>query len=223
MSGTCIIVTGGDRPHPGARAQLPAAAHVIAADSGLDHADALGLPVDLVIGDLDSVSKESLHDALRRGVPVEEHPATKDQTDLELALHAAMAADPDRILVVSGGGGRLDHLLAGLLALTVPRHTTSGAAVAIEALVGAARVAAIRGPGHLTVVGRPGELVTLVPIGGPAEGITTQGLRYPLTGETLDPGSSRGVSNELLGATATVHVAAGTLIAIQPDHLEVAP
>ena len=43
--------------------------------------------------------------------------------------------------------------------------------------------------------GEPGELVTLVAVNGPAEGVTTEGLAYPLRGETLEPGSSRGVSN----------------------------
>ena len=67
---------------------------MIAADAGLDHAEALGLPVDLVVGDLDSVSKEALERARRAGIAIEEHPAAKDQTDLELALDAAMERAP---------------------------------------------------------------------------------------------------------------------------------
>ena len=45
------------------------------------------------------------------------------------------------------------------------------------------------------LTGEEGELVSLLPVGGPAEGVTAQGLRYPLSDETLAAGSSRGVSN----------------------------
>ena len=65
-------------PTPRCRGVAAARAWVIAADSGLDHANALGLAVDLVLGDLDSVSKEALEPARRAGIPVEEHPAAKD-------------------------------------------------------------------------------------------------------------------------------------------------
>src|SRR5882757_8624716 len=66
---TAIVVTGGDPPHPTVRDRLPTGATVIAADSGLDHAIALGLRVDRVVGDLDSVSPEALAAAARAGRP----------------------------------------------------------------------------------------------------------------------------------------------------------
>jgi thiamine pyrophosphokinase len=59
--------------------------------------------------------------------------------------------------------------------------------------------------------------VTLLAAHGPARGVTTEGLRYRLTGEDLQPGSTRGVSNELLADHARVHLEAGVLLAVQPD------
>jgi thiamine pyrophosphokinase len=218
MSGTCIIVTGGDEPRPGTAARLPVDARVIAADSGLDHTEALGLSVDLVLGDLDSVSKEALDEARRRGIPIEEHPPAKDQTDMELALAAAQAGGADHIVVVSGGGGRLDHLVGGLLALAGP----AASATRVEAVIGSAWVAALHGPGRLELQGRPGELVTLLAVGGAATGVRTDGLRYPLHGETLEAGSGRGISNELLATSASVSLDAGCLLVILPEALEVA-
>jgi thiamine pyrophosphokinase len=61
--------------------------------------------------------------------------------------------------------------------------------------------------------------VTLLAIGGPARGIVTEGLRYPLRDEELAPGTTRGVSNELVGRSATVGLAAGTLLVVQPHAL----
>jgi thiamine pyrophosphokinase len=83
--------------------------------------------------------------------------------------------------------------------------------------MGAARLAVV----HTSAIlhGPVGDLVTLLPIGGPARGVTTAGLLYPLDGEDLDPGSTRGVSNELVAETAKVTVGAGVLLAVQPGQL----
>ncbi len=126
------------------------------------------------------------------GVRVARHPADKDATDLELALDAALAAEPARVLVLAGIGERLDHLVSALHVLGSPRY----AAVEIDARVGAAQVHLIRD--ERTFEGEPGELVSLLALHGPAKGVSTEGLEYPLVGETLEPGSSRGVSNRFV-------------------------
>ena len=77
-----------------------------------------------------------------------------------------------------------------------------------------ARVTAIHDQADLR--GRPGDLCSLLAVGGEAVGVTTDGLRFPLRGEALRPGSTRGVSNELTGSVATVTVEGGTLLALQP-------
>ena len=46
-------------------------------------------------------------------------------------------------------------------------------------------------------------------VGGVAHGVRTEGLQYPLTNENLEPGSSRGVSNVLVGSTAGIYGEAG--------------
>ena len=84
----------------------------------------------------------------------------------------------------------------------------------LVAQMGAARVTVVRHAAELT--GAVGGHVTLLPVGGPARGITTDGLLYPLTDEDLAPGSTRGVSNELLGSVAHVRLREGTLLAVQP-------
>jgi thiamine pyrophosphokinase len=209
-----VVVSGGGPPDPDAAAGLPARAFVVAADSGLDHARDLGLAVDVVVGDLDSVSAAGLEAATAAGTAVERHPEAKDATDLELALDVAVARGVRRVVVLGPGGGRLDHLLAGAALLASPRY----ARVDVEARLGPARLLVVR-PGPATsIAGRPGELVTLLPVNGPAVGVTTEGLLYPLRDEDLAPGSTRGVSNEMLGDRAAVSVRAGVLVAVQPNH-----
>ena len=201
-----VVVASGDGPD----LTLPAAGRVVAADGGLLRAQALGLDVDVVVGDLDSATPEAIAAAEAAGARIVRHPQAKDATDLELALDEAVALGGRRVLVVASAGGRLDHLLGSLLLLAAERY----AALELDALVGDALVHVVRG--ERTVHGAPGELLTLVPLGGAAEGVTTDGLEYPLRGETLGPGTTRGVSNVFLGTEARVTLERGVLLAIRP-------
>jgi thiamine pyrophosphokinase len=205
-----VVVAGGSIPAPGTARALPHGAPVVAADSGLDSALALGLRVTVAVGDFDSASPEAIALAEASGVAFERHPAAKDATDLELALDRALALAPRRIVVVASRGGRLDHDLANVLLLASERY----ADVEVDALVGDAWVHVVRGA--RTLEGTPGELLTLLPVNGPAAGVTTDGLAYPLRGETLEPGTSRGVSNVFERDTARVTVESGVLLAIRP-------
>jgi thiamine pyrophosphokinase len=205
-----VVVAGGNPPDPESARAVPLGARVIAADSGLEHALALALDVEVAVGDFDSASPEAVARAEASGTRIERHPAEKDATDLELALDTALALGPERILVLAGDGGRLDHLLSTLLLLGSSRYET----VEIDAFVGPARVHVIRGQREFH--GEPGELVSLLAVHGPAEGVRTEGLAYPLEGETLEPGSSRGVSNVFAAKTARISIERGVLLAIRP-------
>ncbi len=209
-----VVVGGGAAP---AAASLPPSLRdpgvfVVAADSGVDVAEGLGLAVHLAVGDFDSVTADGLRRARARGAVVERHPAAKDETDLELALRGALDRRPQRIVVVGGGGGRLDHLLGNLGVLTAPFL----AGVNVTAHLAEARLTVVRPGRPADLIGAPGDLVTLLPVHGSAAGVVTDGLRYPLCDEALPAGTSRGVSNVLDGSTASVSISRGVLLAIQP-------
>jgi thiamine pyrophosphokinase len=194
---TVYVFVGGQSPPRLDMAAAPGVG-IVAADGGAEHALALGLPVDLVVGDFDSISPETLETLGRAGTRVERHPAAKDKTDLELAPDAALTLAPRRVVVVGGDGGRLDHLLGGLLVLAADAYV----GVEIDALVGPATVHVVRGSRVLS--GTPGETISLLAVGGPAVGVVTDGLVYPLRGEALVVGTSRGVSNAFAAAEARI-------------------
>jgi thiamine pyrophosphokinase len=208
-----VVLTGGDPVDPGLASSLPHDAYVVAADSGLAAADVLRLHVDLVVGDMDSVAPARLAAAEAAGTRVVRHPVAKDDTDLAIAMDAAVDLGATRLTVVGGDGGRLDHLLAGALLLASDAY----ADVEVVAFTGAATITVVRHAA--TLHGRPGELVSLLAVHGPARGVVTDGLLYPLAGEQLAPGSTRGVSNELTRPTAHVRLDAGVLLAVQPGEL----
>ena len=206
MADTVVVVAGGSPPSSRALEAIPAGAPVVAADGGADHALALGLDVELAIGDFDSATQEAIEAARR----VERHPVDKDATDLELALRAALAWQPRRILVVGGIEGRLDHLLGELLVLGADEL----AGIQVDAVLGDALVHVIRGERVLS--GSEGELISLFALNAPAMGIETEGLAYPLRGETLVPGSSRGISNVFTAREARISLQRGLLLAVRP-------
>lgn len=191
-------------------AGLPADAWVIAADGGIAHAFSLGLAVDEAIGDFDSASAADLDRVRAAGGRIETHPVAKDATDLELALGLAVQRGPRRVVVIGGHCGRFDHWLGNAFLLAAPAY----AGVELVARMGSATLTVVRRPTVLT--GAPGDLVSLLPVHGAASGVRTEGLLYPLVDEELPVGTTRGVSNVFVGTEATVSLAEGVLLAVQP-------
>ncbi len=207
-----IVLAGGDPVDAGLRMRLPEEAVVVAADSGVHQGEILGLHVDYVVGDLDSADPAAVERARVAGAVVERHPTEKDATDLELAFDLARDRGAQRITVVGGSGGRLDHFLGNVALLASPRF----ADLEVDAYLGEGFLAVVQGGRPpLAIVGEPGSLVSLVPAAAYASGITTSGLQYPLHGATLRPGTSRGISNVLIDQEGSVVLERGTLLMIQ--------
>jgi thiamine pyrophosphokinase len=184
---------------------------VVAADGGARHAAAVGLRIDRWVGDGDSIAAEDLARLAAEGVRIDRAPVDKDETDAELAVRAALDADPARITILGAlGGARVDHELGNVWLLAHPG--LAGRAVVL--LDGGSRIR-LAGPGVVDLAGRLGDVVSLLPFGGDALGITTHGLRYPLAGEPLRLGPSRGLSNVRDAADAGLTLAGGRLLIVE--------
>jgi thiamine pyrophosphokinase len=191
---------------------------VVGADGGAATAVALGLRPGLVVGDADSLDPSDLARLRDAGVPVELSPADKDETDTELAIAAAIRRGATAVAIVGAlGGDRVDHALANVALLAHPAW--SGVELSIVDPSARIRLAAAPapdgGPLHLDLAGRIGDLVSLVPLGQDAEGVTTAGLRYPLADETLPFGPARGVSNVRTAGRASVSLRRGRLLVVE--------
>lgn len=191
---------------------------VVAADGGARAAEALGFRIGVLVGDGDSLGSADLERFAGSGVEVERSPVDKDETDTELALLAALRRGADRLTILGAlGGRRLDHELANLWLLAHPALGRVPAAI----LDAAARVRLLQAPdaagrpARLDLAGPVGALVSLLPFGGDAVGITTEGLRYPLRDEPLRLGPARGISNVRLAPTASVTLRSGRLLVIE--------
>jgi thiamine pyrophosphokinase len=181
---------------------------VIAADGGTFHALDADVTPDVVIGDQDSLT-ESLRRELRDEDTIfENHPPAKDETDLELALcWTAEQAGVDEIVILGGLGGRPDQTLANLLLLAMPVLERPDVWFAGGGWV----IRVIRPGPALHLDGAEGDRLSLIPLGGTAEGVRTTGLAYPLNDETLGFGPARGVSNVFEAREVTISLRRGLL------------
>jgi thiamine pyrophosphokinase len=215
-----IVVGNGRVP---ARHSLPATvfddvALVVAADGGAEGAIGLGLRPDLVVGDMDSLAPEALRRLESDGTAVERMAVEKDESDLELAIRAALARGATTIMILGAlGGPRVEHELANVALLGLGGPDTVIAIMdercTIRMLDGGARTSGGE-TATMDVRGEPGDFVSLQPWGGDVDGVTTRGLRYPLRDEPLLMGPSRGLSNELTGRRGAVSCRRGRALVI---------
>ena len=206
-----VVVAAGELD-PADVAHVDAAELTIAADGGAESLERIGRGPQVLIGDLDSVDPRLEERLEQGGTRVERHPVDKEASDTELAVEAAFAAGATEVTLLGATGGeRLDHELANLLLLADRAFAGRG----LTAVRGAARVTALHGGDRHELGGSPGDLVTLLPVGGDAEGVTTDGLRWPLDAATLELGRSRGLSNEVVTSPASVRLETGVLLVIE--------
>lgn len=172
---------------------------VVCADSGLDAAHALKLPVHYIMGDFDSVSGEVLQRYRERQVEGSEdvqfvqYPTAKDATDTEMVIGWLVTKQPADITVLGATGGRLDHLLANIHVLTQPLAARIPACIVD-------RNNRIRLLDHSVKLYRDdlfGRYLSLIPLTEKVYPVTLQGFVYPLKEHTLTMGNSLGVSNEM--------------------------
>ena len=198
----------------------PSGALVVAVDGGAVHVLAIGWPVDILLGDFDSLPSKVM-DILKKRHPflkIETFPKDKDETDFELALRLLdpMSETFSKITILGGLGGRWDMTLANLLsplASNLKLLTGSGGSEVVFR-EGDWSLHLISGPGSLRLSASPEpRRVSLIPIRGEAMGASLTGdFKYPLSGGTLAENLTRGLSNELGPSGGAISIESGTLI-----------
>tara|TARA_Y100001970_G_scaffold287746_1_gene413155 strand:- start:17 stop:607 length:591 start_codon:yes stop_codon:yes gene_type:complete len=192
---------------------IPTPTLVIAADKGFEHARDLGLEVDVVVGDFDSVAPQHV-ETLDPRVILERHSVDKDDSDLTLALRFANRVGAHHIDIITGGNGRLDHLLIG--ALLIANSENLGRSIVTHC--GSSRLVAL-GPGQsLGLENLTGCWISLISLKAETR-VRTEGLKWNLAlTDSFPPFSSLGLSNQVVDVPS-VEVNQGSLLAIisSPD------
>ena len=173
---------------------------LIGVDGGTRLCRRLGLKPDIIIGDFDSYS---------RSTKLAKKAYLKDQnfTDTEKSLLYCVKHGFKDIVLVGVLGRRLDHLLANIFLGTRYNLTM------IEG-----RQTLYFVSSRMNLEGEAGDLVSLIPLSDCA-GVTTFGLKWRLQGSTLKVGTSRGISNVLIGKSCRISLKKGRLLVIQTEPL----
>lgn len=174
---------------------------IVCADGGANTALKFGIVPHAIVGDMDSIHAETL--SKFRNVP--QHTDTdQESTDLEKVVTWTIRERHDHITVAAGLGNRLDHTVGnlGVMAKFYPD----------------AVIRFVDDLGELSYVGSKtefeaeiGSTVSLIPLNR-CEGITTAGLKYPLTNERLELGFRDGTSNEVISSPVLIVVKKGHLL-----------
>jgi thiamine pyrophosphokinase len=207
MNDTVVIVTGAEPLDPLVVERVPHDAIVIGADGGLDHALAVGMIPAGLIGDLDSISPEGLAWAQEHAT-IQRHPVGKDHTDTELAIAFAAAMQPTRLVLLAGGGDRIDHTFAAIGALGAPTLTSVSV---VECWWGHQYARVLHGPTRATIHTEPGARLSLLALQGPCTGVSIVGTTWELERAELPAVVGRGLSNVAEKDTVEISVSLGVL------------
>lgn len=183
---------------------------IICANGGTKLALDYNLIPDIIVGDIDSISDEIINKIKREKIEWKIYPKEKDETDLELAVREALKYSPKIIYFIGLLGGRIDHTLSNLFFLEKIKER------GIEVLIldNKLRITLMLGREEKIFWGNEGEIISLIPLSEKVEGVTLQGLKYPLNNEILYRNLTRGISNEFISKEAKIRISFGTLIVI---------
>ena len=221
MLGKVLLITGGKVNMDFAEEYTASQEYdtVVCADSGLNTAYRLGMPVHYFMGDFDSVSPEIL-EAYREGkVEGSEHcewvryPKEKDYVDTQLVLEWILEKGADEITFLGATGGRLDHFLANINILRLALKQK------VPAYIVDSRNRIRLTDSTLSIERQDmyGKYLSLLPLTSTVTGVTLRGLKYLIEDYTLEVGIARAISNEMdeTSDKAEILLRTGVLIVVE--------
>jgi thiamine pyrophosphokinase len=185
---------------------------VICADGGVRNAEISGFAPDILVGDFDSIEPGTLERYSGTRVKIISFPPEKDKSDLEIALDLAATYKPGEIIILGALGGRVDHTLFNLSLLFNSSFQSSFQNTEIKIIGKNEKIFAAK---KRTIINEPvGTLISLVPFSSQVKCIKLDGFKFPLEGEDLLLGSSRGLSNVIAETPAAIEFESGMLLVI---------
>ncbi|MBI4393423.1 MAG: thiamine diphosphokinase [Euryarchaeota archaeon] len=207
-----LVVLGGESPRRADLRRAAASAFVIAADSGAEHLERVGLTPDLVVGDLDSIRRETIARLRSKGVPCVRFPRRKGATDGDLAIAEALRRGPRELVVAAAWGDRPDHSLANVALL----ERASRRGLAVRGIEARARFHLLS-PRRTVRIGEPrGTLVSVVPLSSRLMGLTLSGFEWDLRRASVRRGETLTMSNIVRSRRATASLERGSALLVVP-------
>lgn len=198
---TVIIGNGAIGSYGYIKEKISESDYIICADGGYNHAKAMGIAVNLLVGDFDSI------DDLPNNIEQIRYPVRKDVTDSHIALQRAREMGSEEIILLGFTGDRLDHTINNIMLLLEYRE-----AVIID---DNNEIRILKDTVKLK--GKKGQTVSIIPISSDLLNVTTKGLEYPLNSETLYLSDSRGISNVMTDNECEISIQGGLGLLIKVE------
>ncbi len=184
-------------------------AYLVGVNGGTRHCLQMARKPHVVVGDLDSLPRPICQKLEAESVEFLTYPGAKDQTDLELAIQHVLERGIRTMVFVGAWGGRLDQSIANLLLLARYAHTAQ------LTLVTENEMARILGDEEeYRILAQAGATLSICPLSPQVEGITLEGMKYPLHNALLSFGTTLGISNVVMADEASVSVRRGWLLVV---------
>lgn len=203
------IFTGGEIHHQYIEERPEEGDTVIAADAGYRNATLMGVHINILIGDFDSLGMipDDVDEVLQL-------PAEKDLTDTQVAVETAIERGADEIVIVGSTSGRFDHALS-TLAILEKYHEKH---LPIYIVNGQNRVRYIKNSGFI-VIRSQYKYFSIIAADPKVKGVSIEGAKYPLINKTLTRDHQFAVSNEIEKNAALINVKKGGIFIIESRDL----
>lgn len=183
---------------------------IIAVDGGAEFLKSQNIIPDILVGDFDSLSKETLQ-FFQGKAKVLNYPENKDKTDSELAMDLCVEEGFNKVIMVNAVNGQLEHSLANIF--IAEKYVQKG--IKLYYINRNSVIIILHGKEKLTQKIKKGSYVSLIPLSDFVDVDSIKGFKFSLKGETLYRGSTRGVSNRAVKQEVSVSISAGTLLLIR--------
>ncbi len=188
--------------------------YIIAADRGLEFCYRTGVRPHCIVGDFDSIDPEVIrYYREETDIPVHTFRPEKDMTDTDIAVKQAEAAGAGEIFFLGCTGSRLDHVLSCIYNLSLLREKGIRGWIAdAHNLI----TMPLEQSFEISEENQFGKYISLFPFRNQVEGLTLEGMKYPLTDATLVLGDGGlGVSNERIESIARISWRKGILLVVE--------
>ena len=185
--------------------------YVVAVDGGYKRLSQLGIDIDLLVGDFDSLQKKEIKKNLSPEKIVELK-KEKDETDMLYALKEGLKNECKEFHIFGGTGGRIDHTIANVQCL---------AFLSQEGARGF-----LYGKNNIMTCIRDDEIdfnevqqgyISMYSQTDISKGVYIEGLKYELKNAEIKSTFPIGVSNEFIGKKSKIKVKEGTLLIVYPN------
>lgn len=195
------LIIGSGEVHPEKLKELlHQSSFIICADGGASALLSRDVLPDILLGDFDSIEPEILSHYKDRGVEIIKYPSEKDETDSEIALEIAKDRGYTSIDFIGGMGTRFDHTLAN--AMLTQKALDEGMDLRLHDktnLIMALRTIKIeKSHMYLSMIALTKDCV-----------VSIEGVKYPLRHVNIAPGSTLGISNEIVDEKASIQLHSG--------------